>query len=195
MSIRQGMLALLADEPMYGARLRSEFESRTGGTWPLNVGQVYTTLGRLERDGLVTPAGSADEEGRIAYRITEAGRAEVERWWAQPVDREANPRSELAIKMAMAVTVAGADAGRIVARQRSATMARLRELTRRKGVALEAVEANPDNNAELGWLFVLDNLLFAADAEARWLDQIEARLARRTRGRAGRPTGSTGESQ
>ena len=51
MSIRRGLLALLAQEPMYGAQLRTEFESRTGGTWPLNVGQVYTTLSRLERDG------------------------------------------------------------------------------------------------------------------------------------------------
>ena len=64
MSIRHGLLALLAQEPMYGAQLRSEFESRTGGTWPLNVGQVYTTLSRLERDGLVEAAGGADgEEG------------------------------------------------------------------------------------------------------------------------------------
>ena len=53
MSVKFGLLALLATEPMYGAQLRSEFEARTGGTWPLNVGQVYTTLTRLERDGLL----------------------------------------------------------------------------------------------------------------------------------------------
>ena len=114
MSIRRGLLALLAQEPMYGAQLRSEFESRTGGTWPLNVGQVYTTLSRLERDGLVQAAGGADEEGRIAYRLTEQGQAEVTRWWAAPVDRESTPRDELVIKLALAVTVPGVDIRRIV---------------------------------------------------------------------------------
>ena len=70
MSIRQGLLALLEQGPMYGYQLRAEFESRTGATWPLNVGQVYTTLGRLERDGLVEPAGD-DGEGHAVYRITD----------------------------------------------------------------------------------------------------------------------------
>ncbi|HKX67810.1 MAG TPA: hypothetical protein VJN29_11345 [Intrasporangium sp.] len=46
MSVKQGLLALLADGPTYGARPRSDFEARTGGTWPLNIGQVYTTLAR-----------------------------------------------------------------------------------------------------------------------------------------------------
>ncbi|MDH4147522.1 MAG: PadR family transcriptional regulator, partial [Acidimicrobiia bacterium] len=55
MSIRHGLLALLSEGPKYGAQLRTEFEERTGATWPLNVGQVYTTLSRLERDGLVVP--------------------------------------------------------------------------------------------------------------------------------------------
>ncbi len=53
MSVRSGLMALLAEGEKYGAQLRSEFETRTGGTWPLNVGQVYTTLDRLVRDGLV----------------------------------------------------------------------------------------------------------------------------------------------
>lgn len=193
MTIRQGLLALLADEPMYGARLRSEFEERTGGTWPLNVGQVYTTLGRLERDGLVEPAAGADDEGRIAYRITDLGRGEVDRWWSAPVDRDGTPRSELAIKVAMAVTTPGVDALAVVHRQRAATMTRLRDLTRRKmnaSEALDALVAAPDDASELGWLLVLENLVFAAEAEVRWLDQVEARLSRH----ATRPTTPTSQS-
>ena len=108
MSVKQGLLALLATEPMYGARLRAEFEARTGGTWPLNVGQVYTTLARLERDGLVEAIGE-DAEGRISYRLTRTGRAEVARWWVSPVTRETTPRDELVIKLALAVTVDGVD--------------------------------------------------------------------------------------
>ncbi len=52
-SVRHALLALLSEGPKYGLQLREEFEARTGEVWPLNVGQVYTTLQRLERDGLV----------------------------------------------------------------------------------------------------------------------------------------------
>jgi len=102
MSIRNGLLALLEGGPMYGYQLRTEFESRTGGAWPLNIGQVYTTLQRLERDRLVVPTTeSADpSEGHRSYTLTDAGHAEVEGWFRTPVDRAAPPRDELAIKLA-----------------------------------------------------------------------------------------------
>jgi len=58
MSVRHALLALLSEGPKYGLQLREEFEARTGEVWPLNVGQVYTTLQRLERDGLVETAGA-----------------------------------------------------------------------------------------------------------------------------------------
>ena len=178
MSIRRGLLALLAQEPMYGAQLRTEFESRTGGTWPLNVGQVYTTLSRLERDGLVEGAGGADDEGRIAYRLTDQGRTEVTRWWAAPVDRGDTPRDELVIKLALAVTVPGVDIQQMVQTQRTATLRHLQDLTKLK----RATSDQADGRNELAWLLVLDNLVYAAEAEIRWLDHVESRLAReRTR--------------
>ena len=179
MSIRRGMLALLAQEPMYGAQLRSEFESRTGGTWPLNVGQVYTTLSRLERDGLVEAAGSPDDEGRIGYRLTEKGEAEVARWWAAPVDRADTPRDELVIKLALAVTVPGVDVQRMVQTQRTATLRHLQDLTKlKRATSDEAGRRGTGQQKELAWLLVLDNLVYAAEAEIRWLDHVEARLAR-----------------
>jgi len=179
MSIRRGLLALLAQEPMYGAQLRTEFESRTGGTWPLNVGQVYTTLSRLERDGLVEGAGGADGEGRIAYRLTDQGRTEVQRWWADPVDRENTPRDELVIKLALAVTVPGVDIRRLVQTQRTATLRHLQDLTKlKRATSDEAGGRGPDQQKELAWLLVLDNLVYAAEAEIRWLDHVETRLAR-----------------
>ena len=73
MSIRHSLLALLQDRPRYGYQLRTEFEDRTGSSWPLNIGQVYTTLDRLERDGLVRNDGG-DGEGHVIYSITDAGR-------------------------------------------------------------------------------------------------------------------------
>jgi len=179
MSIRRGLLALLTQEPMYGAQLRTEFESRTGGTWPLNVGQVYTTLARLVRDGLVEAAGAAGDEGRINYRLTEQGETEVQRWWAAPVDRGDTPRDELVIKLALAVTVPGVDIQRLVQTQRTATLRHLQDLTKlKRATSDEADGRGPGQQKELAWLLVLDNLVYAAEAEIRWLDHVESRLAR-----------------
>jgi DNA-binding PadR family transcriptional regulator len=171
MSIRQGLLALLAEQPRYGAQLRSEFESRTGGTWPLNVGQVYTTLNRLERDGLVEPVDGADDEGRITYRLTPRGHGQVREWWLTPVDRQDRPRDELTIKLALAVTVPDVDVPAVVQAQRTQTLRSLQDLTRLKQRATQT--------DDIAWLLVLDNLVFAAEAEVRWLDHVEAQLLRR----------------
>jgi DNA-binding PadR family transcriptional regulator len=171
MSIKQGLLALLEQGPMYGYQLRHEFESRTGATWPLNVGQVYTTLARLERDGLVEAAGS-DSEGHVFYRVTDLGRADVASWFATPVSRSTPPRDELAIKLAMAVTVPGVDVRAVVQGQRTATIRAMQDYTRLKA------DADASDPHELAWTLVLDSLVFAAEAEVRWLDHCEARLAR-----------------
>lgn len=86
MSVRHALLALLSEGPKYGLQLREEFEANTGQVWPLNVGQVYTTLQRLERDGLVAAADSesADPGPQKAYRITGAGSAELAEWLRVP---------------------------------------------------------------------------------------------------------------
>jgi len=174
MSVRQGLLCLLTDGSMYGLRLRSEFEARTGGTWPLNVGQVYTTLARLERDGLVESVGSPDDEGRILYALTPDGRAAAEAWWRTPVARQEAPRDELVIKLALAVTAPGVDVRDVVQTQRTATMQHLRDLTR-----LKARGDAPDDGSELSWSLVLEHHLFEAEAEVRWLDHVEGTLANR----------------
>ncbi|MFJ6212882.1 PadR family transcriptional regulator [Streptomyces sp. NPDC092296] len=187
MSIRHGLLALLDQGPHYGYQLRTEFEERTGATWPLNVGQVYTTLGRLERDGLVAPAGE-DGEGHVFYAITDAGRAELRDWFGTPVRRDSPPRDELAIKLAMAVTVPGVDVREVVQAQRRHSMRALQDYTRLKARALAAdlSAAGPDPDGpdpdgpdrDLAWLLVLDQLIFQTEAEVRWLDHCETRLAR-----------------
>jgi len=173
MSVKQALLALLEQGPMYGYQLRSEFEQRTGATWPLNIGQVYTTLSRLERDGLVETAAS-DDEGHVTYRITARGRNEVQTWFTTPVARTQPPRDELAIKLALAVTVTGVDVGQVIQQQRSATMAALQDYTRLK----RRDPGRSPEPAELAWSLVLDSLVFSAEAEIRWLDHCEARLRR-----------------
>jgi DNA-binding PadR family transcriptional regulator len=183
MSVKQALLALLEQGPMYGNQLRAAFEQRTGSTWPLNVGQVYTTLTRLERDGLVEGAG-ADADGHPVYRITEAGRGEVAAWFTTPVARSQPPRDELAIKLALAVTVPGVDVGAVIQQQRSATMSALQDYTR-----LKRRQGDPgEGDSELAWGLVLDSLVFAAEAEIRWLDHCEARLRRAALERRDAPT-------
>ena len=186
MSVKHALLSLLEQEPMYGYQLRQEFEARTGGTWPLNVGQVYTTLTRLERDGLVAPAAhdeaAAPDGGdatrtttqvQVRYRLTDAGRDEVATWFTTPVTRSQPARDELAIKLALAVTVPGVDVGTLIQRQRSASMQALQDYTRLKRQA-----GGEQARADLAWGLVLDSLVFAAEAEIRWLDHCEARLRR-----------------
>jgi DNA-binding PadR family transcriptional regulator len=192
MSVRHGLLALLAHEPMHASQLRQQFERRTGGTWPLNQGQVSTTLQRLVRDGLVetgTDLGAHDgagdtvsggEPGRERYHLTSAGRAEAAAWWRTPVDRGAPARDELAIKLALAVTTPGVDVAAVVQAQRTETLRALRDYTRLSARAGGDDGARPDDDAtDLAWSLVLDSLVFAAEAEVRWLDHVEARLRRR----------------
>jgi DNA-binding PadR family transcriptional regulator len=175
-SIRSSLLALLDEGPAYGNQLRTRFEERTGGSWPLNIGQVYQTLDRLVRDGLV---GVEDDEGielpaqaAAVYRITPTGHAEVGRWFTQPVPRGTAPRDELAIKLAVAMCAPSADVALLIDTQRAATMGALQELTALKRVHL----AGDPSASGRPWLLVLDRVLFDTEAELRWLEHCEAIL-------------------
>ena len=166
MSVKLGLLALLDEQPMYGYQLHSTFKSRTGDTWPLNIGQVYTTLARLERDGLISSDGD-DGDGHQLYALTAAGRAALERWLATPVARSDRPRDELAIKLSVALAVSGVDVREVLQAQRTATLRDLQDLTRQKRAVDES---------DLATVLALDSLIFQAEAEARWLDSCEERL-------------------
>ena len=186
MSIRYGLLALLEQDPRYGYQLRAEFERATGSTWPLNVGQVYTTLSRLERDGLVQAQGE-DGEGRTRYAITAEGRGELRSWFDRPVEPTERPRDELAIKLALAVTLPDVDVTRIVQTQRTAILRRLQELTRLKAEQQGQVGGS-GGAADLSWSLVLESLRFNADAELRWLDHCEGSVLRASRTRTPAPS-------
>lgn len=179
MSVRQSLLAILDQGACYGYQLRAEFDRRTGSMWPLNVGQIYNTLERLERDGLVG-RGAPDDQGHVYWRITDAGSAEVARWLASPVVRGAATRDELAIKLAVAATLPGVDVASVIQTQRKRSAAHLESLHH-----ADRVGADPDSPEELARSLVVDSMIFTAQAELRWLDHAEKRLARHPR----RPTG------
>jgi DNA-binding PadR family transcriptional regulator len=168
-SVGMSLLAILEEGPTYGLRLKHEFEGRTGHVWPLNVGQVYTTLGRLERDGLVRAVPEGSVEGQKVHEITEAGQARLAEWFARATMSDPPARDELVLKLVMTVDRPGVEPAEVIQAERRRAVEQLREYTRLK----------PDGaTEELGWQFLLDSLIFQTEARVRWLDACEARLRR-----------------
>jgi DNA-binding PadR family transcriptional regulator len=171
MSVRHALLALLTEGPKYGLQLRQEFESRTGEVWPLNVGQVYLTLQRLERDELVE-SDDGDRSGpqKKTFRITSAGADELATWLRTPPDLANPPRDELVIKVLVALRLPGVDVPDLLQVHRR----QLVELMQR--YAHIKAEASPD---DLSLPLVADAELFRLEGVVRWLDAADARLSQR----------------
>jgi DNA-binding PadR family transcriptional regulator len=172
-SVRHALLALLHEGPKYGLQLRQDFEAGTGEVWPLNVGQVYTTLQRLERDGLVDATGDDDGPQRT-YRITDGGRAELSGWLLTPPEAGTPPRDELLMKILLARRVPGVDVRDVVQRHRRHLVELMQQYTRLK-------EDLGEGDVALG--LVVDAELFRLDGVIRWLDAADGRLAREGAGR------------
>ena len=171
MSVRHALLALLSEGPKYGLQLREEFEARTGEVWPLNVGQVYTTLQRLERDGLVAALdGEESEEGpQKAFKITPAGAEELGDWLRVPPDLSAPPRDELVMKILIAAQVPGTDVHEVIQAHRTYLIQLMQEWTRLK---------EDDDGSDVAFALVVDSELFRLDSVVRWLDAADGRLRR-----------------
>lgn len=172
MSIKFALLSLLAEHPAGVGHLRTTFEERTGHIWPVNVGQVYQTVQRLDRDGLVEITGSeAGASGRHTdlYSPTAAGLDELRAWWSAPVLPPRNDRDDLVIKTAMAATSPPGqlpeDLTLLIHRQRLAVLDELRELT-----TLKASTPAVRSAARL----LLERRVFDLESQIRWLDRIEA---------------------
>ena len=153
MSVRHALLALLSEGPKYGLQLRQEFEARTGEVWPLNVGQVYTTLQRLERDGLVVSEGD-DEGPQRHFRIT---------------DMSSPPRDEMVIKVLIAARLPGVDVGEVIQAHRRHLVELMQQWTKIKELAA------PD---DYPLALAVDAELFRLDGVIRWLDTADGRLRR-----------------
>jgi DNA-binding PadR family transcriptional regulator len=166
-SIRHALLALLSDGPKYGLQLRHEFEARTGEVWPLNVGQVYTTLQRLERDGLVE-SDETEDSPQKGFQITASGEHELQAWLRTPSDG-APPRDELVIKVMVALAVPGVDVRDLVQVHRRHLVELMQSYTRLKESATDG---------ELALALVVDAEIYRIDGTIRWLDSVEARLKR-----------------
>jgi DNA-binding PadR family transcriptional regulator len=170
MSVPHALLALLSDGPKYGLRLQNEFESRTGEVWPLNVGQVYTTLQRLERDGLVETDDAENERSRKRYRITSAGERELAEWLRTPPDLVPPPRDELVIKVLVALQIPAIDIHEILQVHRRHVIEIMQRYTQLKAAAGEG---------DVAVALVADAELFRLEAIIHWLDTADVRLKQR----------------
>jgi DNA-binding PadR family transcriptional regulator len=165
-SVPHALLALLSEGPKYGLRLQNEFQSRTGEVWPLNVGQVYTTLQRLERDGLV----ESDDEGERSqkrYRITSTGERDLADWLRTPPELVPPPRGELVIQVLVALQVPGTDVHEILQVHRRHVIEVMQRYTRVKAAGGED---------DVALALVADAELFRLEGIVRWLDAADARL-------------------
>jgi DNA-binding PadR family transcriptional regulator len=169
MSVRHAVLALLSEGPKYGLQLREEFEARTGEVWPLNGGQVYTTLQRLERDGLVQSAGAGEEGPQKGFLITAEGEQELARWLRTPPDLRSPPRDELVMKVLVALYVPSADVHAVIQAHRRYLVELMQQWTRIKEY---------DAEGDLSMSLAIDAELFRLDSVVRWLDAAEARVNR-----------------
>ncbi|HEY7625815.1 MAG TPA: helix-turn-helix transcriptional regulator [Ilumatobacteraceae bacterium] len=171
MSVPHALLALLSEGPSFGLRLRQEFEARTGEVWPLNVGQVYTTLQRLERDGLVESDGPDSEGPQKRYRLTAAGAAELATWLRTPPDTSLPPRDELVIKVLVTLRLPSVDVHEVLQAHRRHFIEAMQRCTQ--------IKARADaDDVELA--LVADAELYRLDAIVRWLDAADSRLRRHT---------------
>ena len=169
MSVKHALLALLSEGPKYGLQLQQEFEAGTGEVWPLNVGQVYTTLQRLERDGSVESDETAADGPQKRFRITPDGEQSLAEWLRTPPDLSSPPRDELVIKVMVALRVPGVDVHEVIQAHRRYLVQLMQQWTRLK---------EDEGRFDLHFALVVDAELYRLDSVVRWLDAADGRLKR-----------------
>jgi len=165
-SLKYGVLGLLTGEPLHGYEVKNRFEAMLGGTWEVNIGQIYTTLQRLERDGLVRPAGPRGDRGKQTYELSAEGRKALERWLAEPDSGPQTLHEDIYVKLLLATRIANGDLQPLLARQKRAYLQRLRDLNR-----LEE-RARRDGRIDLARL--VRGALLHTEADLKWIDELSS---------------------
>jgi DNA-binding PadR family transcriptional regulator len=166
--MRFPLLALLANGPAHGYELKQALEQRFGSVLPpLNAGQIYTTLSRLERDGFVDDDAVAQNgrPNKRVYRLTEAGRAELT-GWVQDSTPSTRLKDDFFIKLVLARSAGIAEPLQLIDRQRAAYLQALRELDD------VAAQTNGDDTAAL----LVEGAALHLEADLKWLDLCEQRM-------------------
>jgi len=163
-SLKYGLLGLLTGEPLHGYEVKNRFEAMLGGTWEVNIGQVYTTLQRLERDRLVRPVGGRGDRGKQAYELSPEGRKALDEWLAEADTGPQSLHEDIYVKLLIATRVANGDLRQLLGRQKRAYLQRLRDLNR-----LEE-RARRDGRIDLARL--VRGALLHAEADLKWIDEL-----------------------
>ncbi|MBI3978673.1 MAG: PadR family transcriptional regulator, partial [Chloroflexi bacterium] len=166
--VQRALLALLVGEPRHGYELHGLFLATVGGHWELNTGQIYSSIERLTRDGLVIEVGVERGGGpdKRLWAITDEGRAELLEWFRSAVPRDYRLRDELYVKLMLAITCQAEEPYEVVQVQRRELFRELHSLTAARNAL--------DQKRELPRILLLDGAIMHTEAELRWLDMIEA---------------------
>ena len=171
MSVRNAILGLLAHRPRHGYELHDAFEAMVGGeqNWDIKPAQVYTTLTRLEKKGLVVEDRVEQDGGpeKYIYAMTEAGMAELRNWFAEPVLGD-HLRDEFFLKLMLSLAVEEGDPRKVIYIQRASLYKELHAITGQR--------SRVDPKSELAYILLVDRVIMHLEADLRWLEMVEARL-------------------
>src|SRR5216117_2257926 len=163
-SLKYGVLGLLKGEPLHGYEVKNRFEGMLGGTWDVNIGQIYTTLQRLERDGLVRPVGSRGDRGKQLYELSPDGEKALDHWLAQPDSGPQQLHEDIYVKLLLATRIANGDLKGMLARQKRAYLQRLRDLNR--------LEEGARRDGRIDLARLVRGALLHAEADLKWIDEL-----------------------
>lgn len=169
--MRNAILSLLARGPSHGYELKQQLDSAFAGAWPpVNVGQVYSTLQRLDKDGLVrgVEVQQAGRPPRTDYELTGQGIEEVRLWFATPADAP-RLRDDFLMKVVLAGKTGAEDPAQLVTRQRERYLQSLAEIER-----LASSIRPPAGSADGVAAMALEGAALHLQADLKWLDAIEA---------------------
>jgi len=166
MSLKYGVLGLLKGEPLHGYEVKNRFEAMLGGTWDVNIGQIYTTLQRLERDGLVRPVGARGDRGKQSYKLSAAGQQALDQWLAEPDSGPQQLHEEIYVKLLLATRIANGDLKGMLARQKRAYLQRLRDLNR--------LEEGARRDGRIDLARLVRGALLHTEADLKWMDELSS---------------------
>lgn len=168
MSLKFGILGLLADQPLHGYEVKTRFEALFGGAWDLNIGQVYTTLQRLERDHMVVDTGERGDRGKHRYRLTEEGESALQDWLSAPEAEPDQLRQTIYLKLLLIGRLVNGNLQTLLARQRRAYLQRLKDL------------GELERQARLGdrddLVLLIKGAVLHTEADLKWIDVCEEEL-------------------
>src|SRR5438093_5259258 len=166
MSLKYGVLGLLAEEPLHGYEVKNRFESMLGGTWEVNIGQIYTTLQRLERDGWVRPVGLRGDRGKPLYELSDIGRKQLADWLAKPDSGPQHLHEDIHVKLLLATRVANGGLPALLARTKRAYLQRLRDLN--------VLEERARRGGRNDLARLVRGALLHTEADLKWMDELSS---------------------